>query len=61
MSNLWSKLKVPIMNTKSELFDSCGTHAYVFASYPCYEYLVIVRTLIFNVLAQWVRVVLMGM
>ena len=35
MSNWWSKLKDPVMHTQSELFDGCGTHAYVFASYPC--------------------------
>ena len=34
MSNGWSKLKDPVMHTQSELFDGCGTHAYVFASYP---------------------------
>ena len=35
LSNWWSKLKDPGMHTQSELFDGCGTHAYVFASYPC--------------------------
>ena len=37
LSNWWSKLKDPIMHTQSELFDGCGTHAYMFASYPCQE------------------------
>ena len=29
-----------IRQTQSELFDSYGTHAYVFAAYPCSELVV---------------------
>ena len=31
---------LPVRQTQSELFDSYGTHAYVFAAYPCSELVV---------------------